>query len=359
MIIGIASGDYMPPHKHPNNIELWGGAGWARLGQYITGLRDLGHTVHSGVLWKAGETVAVETKEGDFISPDVIFLQRLMHAGLDQTIKSAKESGQIIINDIDDWYWGLDARNQAYLASHPKHNPKENTRWYWDNVMASSVVTVSTPYIRDKVRERGYKGEIVLLPNTIDVGRFNPVIQRELPTFGWAGSTGHRSGDLELLGGIFSKYLNAGAINLHHSGDGPDSPKFAAILRLDPSKVSTSPRSTTADYPSLLTMDVGLVPLRECAFNQAKSDIKGLEYAASGIPFIASHSASYDQLYKDWDGEGFFLASKKPKDWFRAIDTLIPLDIRKDYQKILLERVQTRDIRFGVANLDSFLGTLI
>lgn len=358
MIIGIASGDYLSPHKHPQNIELWGGAGWARLGQYVKGLSELGHSTHTGVLWKAGESVAIETKEGDFVSPDVLFLQRLMHDGLDETIKSARRSGQIVINDIDDWYWGLDPRNQAYMASHPKYNPKENTHFYWKNVMASSVVTVSTPYIKDKVRERGYKGEIVLLPNTIDVGRFTPVKQRDIPTFGWVGSTGHRSGDLELLSGIFPKYLNDGTIRLHHSGDGPDSPKFADILRLDHSSVSTSPRSNTADYPSLLTMDVGLVPLRECGFNQAKSDIKGLEYAAAGIPFIASRSDSYSQLHSDWDGEGFLIVSKKPKEWFRAIESLIPITVREEFQKILLERVQTRDIRFGVANLDSFLRAL-
>jgi hypothetical protein len=38
---------------------------------------------------------------------------------------------------------------------------------------------------------------------------------------------------------------------------------------------------------------VGLVPLTRGPFNEAKSYLKGLEYAAAGIPFIATPTEEY------------------------------------------------------------------
>ena len=168
MIIGIASGDYLPAKRHPDGTSLWGGAGWARLAQYIPYLREAGHEVHSGILWKTGSYCSIELDNGDFVIPDIIVVQRLMHDTVDQTLNLARKHGQVVVNDVDDWYWGLDHRNEAYKASHPKYNLKENTKFYWNNVMASDVVTVSTPFLRDKIIQRGFKGEVVLLPNTVD-----------------------------------------------------------------------------------------------------------------------------------------------------------------------------------------------
>lgn len=356
MIIGIASGDYVRADRNPLGTEAWGGAGWARLGQYIPYLEAAGHEVHCGVLWRTDDLSSIEKADGTFVVPDVIILQRLMHDTIDESIRLGQQLGQIYVNDLDDWYWGLDSRNQAYKASHPKYNHKENTKFYWANVMASDYVTVSTPFLRDKIIQRGFKGEVILLPNTVDVGRFTEVNQQDLPTYGWVGSTHHRSGDLEILRGIFPKYLNAGKLKLHHSGHGDDAPTLAEKVGVPVDQVSTLPRCNTDSYPTLLTMDVGLVPLRDCDFNKAKSEIKGLEYAAAGIPFIASSSPSYSQLYKDW-GTGMLLASK-PKEWFRAIDKLLDKSVRIEYQSALLELVQKRDISIGGQDLVSFYESL-
>lgn len=354
MIVGIASGDYLPPQKHPQGLELWGGAGWARLGQYIPHLRASGIEVHVGIFWKNQGRGFIELSTGEFVDPDVVILQRLMHAGLDDTITKARESGQVILNDLDDWYWGLDASNAAYKSSLPKHSPNENTHHYWRVMRSSSAITVSTPFLRDKVIERGYKGPVFVLPNTVDVSRFNVVKQQDVPTFGWVGSTSHRSRDVETLRGVFPRYLREGSLRLHHSGDGSDAPSFARQIGIAPELISTSPRMTSEEYPQMLTMDVGLVPLRPCDFNRAKSDIKGLEYAASGIPFIASDLDAYRQLHNDWKGKGFILA-KKPKDWFRGIDRLLDLDTRMEYQALLLNLVRKRDIALGAERLVDLL----
>jgi glycosyltransferase involved in cell wall biosynthesis len=356
MIIGVASADYLRPEKSPDGEEKWGGAGWARIGQYIPHLRQAGHTVVVGTMWRYSDRIAVEdgyTKE--MVEPDVIIIQRIMHDGVAETTRMAQKAGQVVIHDVDDWYWGLDPRNGAWKASHPKYNKEENTTFYAKNVSASDLVVVSTPFLADKVAEK-FGVKTVLLPNTVDVDRFTAVTQRDTPTIGWVGSTTHRSGDLEILSGIFPQFLRDGRIKLMHAGHHDTAPSFAVSLRVDPELVETTPLQPSYLYPSMLTMDVGLVPLTDIPFNHAKSEIKGLEYAASGIPFIASDLPSYRSLYESW-GCGMLMA-KRPKDWVRSVTKMLDKQYRLDSQQALLELVRQRDIAIGAKSLIDLLESM-
>lgn len=345
MIIGIASADRQPPNKSIDRKEHWGGSGWARVGQYMSLFREAGHFVVSGTLYGSDTHLLIQeeiTKE--FHAPDIVIIQRLMLEGVDKSILNGRKQGQIVLNDVDDWYWGLDQRNSAWKASHPKYSPKENVNFYSKNVRASDAVIVSTPFLADKVKEK-FNVPTILLPNFVDTQRFSQVKQNEHPTFGWVGSTAHRSGDIEVMRGLFDRFLNEGSLSLHHSGHIESSPLFSDSLRLPADKVSTSPAAPVEFYPSMMTFDVGLVPLNDVPFNHAKSEIKGLEYASAGIPFIASDLPSYRRVYGDWDG-GFFLA-KRPKDWLKAISSLLDVGLRMELQSALLEKVKTRDISVG------------
>jgi glycosyltransferase involved in cell wall biosynthesis len=68
------------------------------------------------------------------------------------------------------------------------------------------------------------------------------------------------------------------------------------------------------------TFDIGLAPLVDNRFNRSKSFIKILEYAALGVPFIASPVGPYaDHVV---DGVTGFLAST-PDEWAERLDQLI------------------------------------
>ena len=355
MKIGIASADYLRPEKSPDGKEKWGGAGWVRIGQYVPHLRAAGHEVTVGTLWRYGAAMAIEdgyTKE--MVVPDAVIIQRIMHEGVGETMKMGRSVGQIAINDIDDWYWGLDPRNEAWKASHPKYNKEENVKFYAANVAASDLIISSTPYLAQRIRER-WKIPVEVVGNTVDVNRFTPVQQSDLPTVGWAGSTAHRSGDIEQIRGIMGQFLNSGKIELLHAGhsDSPHAPVFADLLGVDRSMVNTTPMRPFDEYPQMLTMDIGIVPLRDTPFNHAKSDIKGLEYAASGIPFIASDLPSYRSLYESW-GAGFFLA-KRPHDWIKALNKMMDKQLRIDLQQALLELIWQRHISHGAKALIDLL----
>lgn len=77
----------------------------------------------------------------------------------------------------------------------------------------------------------------------------------------------------------------------------------------------------------------------------AKSAIKGLEYAASGIPFIAAALPSYREIHDLWGG-GFMLA-KRPMDWVKATKKLLDMAYRIELQQSLLESVKQHDIQHG------------
>lgn len=345
MKIGIASADYLRADRNPAGTEAWGGSGWARVGQYLQHYRDAGHEVMAGTMWQYDQEIRIEDANKNFMRPDVVIMQRIMHDGVAAAIKRAQASGQIIINDIDDWYWGLDPSNQAFLASHPKHNKDENTTFYSQNLAASNLLTVSTPYLAERISKR-VNCPIVVVPNYIDVSRFTPVVQSKgTPTFGWAGSTGHRSGDVETVAGVFKRPIEEGKILFQHSGDHLSSAPLYTMMGVDDALIRRVPRTTADLYPNILNFDVGIVPLRDTPFNHAKSDIKGLEYAAAGIPFIAQDSPSYAKLHKDWNG-AFWLADR-PKDWIRGIQRHLDYGYRVERQQELLELVKDRDISHG------------
>lgn len=357
MKIGIVSGDYLRSDKSPDGKERWGGAGWARIGQYIDALREE-HSVVVGHLWLRGNYLTVQDEYENVFYPEVVIMQRLMHDGLDQSIRIGRKSGQIVINDIDDWYWGLDPRNAAYKASHPRFNKEENISHYKKIIAASDYVTVSTSYLLDRIA-KFTSNPVTLISNYVDTSRFNRRVHTDTypVELGWAGSTDHRSGDLETMRGIVNQFTTDNRVRLVHGGHLPTSRSFADSVGVADEYVRTIERVNAEDYPKLLDFDIGIVPLRDTPFNYAKSDIKGLEYAAAGIPFISSALPNYVKLHKDWGGEGMFIA-RKPKDWVRYINALLDFDKRVEVANASYENVKSRDISVGINHMLSYLGSI-
>jgi hypothetical protein len=77
----------------------------------------------------------------------------------------------------------------------------------------------------------------------------------------------------------------------------------------------------------LADFDLGLVPLADIPFNQGRSNVKAREYAAAGVPWLASPVGSYAHLGGE---EGGWLV--EDDKWFDAIDALIRS--RRDRSKL-------------------------
>jgi glycosyltransferase involved in cell wall biosynthesis len=82
---------------------------------------------------------------------------------------------------------------------------------------------------------------------------------------------------------------------------------------------------TMLNVPQLYRkMDVGIVPLRDVEFNHAKSYLKGLEYGAAGIPFIAQALPEY-QLLAD---SGVGRVATTPDEWLGHMEELLDPKVR-------------------------------
>jgi len=353
MKIGFASTDWSYTVKDKNGHPVWGGAGWARLGQYVHRLPF--DVVAGAPAFHKGVFGVADWNEKLHFDCDVIYMQRAMFDDIPDRMLEARANGQIIINDIDDWYWGLSPANGAFRASHPKSNEKENVNHYKKILARSSVVTVSTPYLADRISQFVDR-PIVLIRNFIEVDKFTPrqLSDTNNPVVGWVGSTAHRSGDLEIMRGILDPLDKAGEIKVHHSGQNTRHPKFADAVGMEVERVTTLPMAAPEDYPKLFQFDVGIVPLSGAPFNEAKSYIKGLEYAAAGIPFVATATGEYSSLAE----QGIGVAVKKPSQWLSQLRQLRNPDVRAERATQYRELVKQHDVSYGVGLLTKLFSTI-
>lgn len=351
--LGIASGDWASPQKTADKKERWGGSGWARVGQYV---EHLPFSIVTGTLTWINDHLGIMDTAGGLHDVDVILMQRLMHDGIADHIVASQKQGIKIINDIDDWYWGLSTANDAFKHNHPKRNPRENFNHYRSIISRSDLVISSTPYLASRVKDF-CRAPIVISKNTVDVKRFTPRehFDTPLPLVGWVGSTKHRSGDLEIMKGVLNPLVRNGSIRLFHGGVIDKAPSFASKVGVPEDAVSTMPLVPHDQYPKLMVMDIGIAPLTNMAFNRSKSDIKGLEYAAAGVPFIASSLDAYIELQHDL-GVGRLV--KKPLQWARHIKELSDYKIRKEEAERNRELIKNRDISNGIKLLTDIISNI-
>lgn len=347
-LIGVASGDW----HYKDGRTIWGGSGWARIGQYIPHLTQFDWVVGT-LVWDNDHFKITDENEADHI-PDLVFLHRLMHKGLHEHVRLARAAGQVVVNDLDDWYWGLDSSNQAFLASHPKYNQHEDRYSYRKTLAASDLLVVSTPYLSSRIADV-VKTKIIVVENTVEVDRFTPIEMTDsmVPVVGWVGSTNHRSSDLETMRGILSPMWVRKEIRLQHSGYHPNMRSYAEAIGVPEAAVEIKlPLASHDDYPAMMTMDVGIVPLRHTPFNQAKSYIKGLEYAAAGIPFVAQSIDAYDQLRTQY---GFGITARKASEWIKMLRRMRDPLFRAEESAKNRELVVQRDISVGVKDMADVL----
>ena len=139
---------------------------------------------------------------------------------------------------------------------------------------------------------------------------------------GWTGDLEFHAGDLTVVGdGVrrATRSHNGVFVNLGDERGGP-AMGFGDGEALWHPWVKLGDDFGNFQYPGYIkNFDIGLVPLRDFRFNHAKSWLKGLEYAALGVPFVASPVAEYKMLKTLGAGD---LAAQK-HDWYRVVARLL------------------------------------
>lgn len=267
--------------------------------------------------------IGLAYEDGLLTGWDVSVFKLMMHRAMPQLFRMMQDRGERVVVDIDDFHFGLHEENLAYNQTNPHKHVESNRMHYEIAIRHADTVTVSTQFLADFYSARCR--DVRLIRNAIDSERFHIVEQPEKPTIGWIGGTLWRSGDIELLAEWLPAFVKDHDLSVHHSGHIPgDGHHFAARAGLR--RVSTIPMSLVKDYPNLFApIHIGLVPLVLNDFNEAKSYLKGLEYAASGIPFIASPSLEYEMLAEAGVGR----IARTPDEWRDHATELLDPDVRR------------------------------
>jgi len=165
---------------------------------------------------------------------------------------------------------------------------------------------------------------------------------------GWMGSTAHRSGDLEIIRPYSNKISEFAS--WHHTGDinMPNVPKFHKEIKVSAGCVSYMPFLPPYELNKGFVFDVGIVPLTDIPFNHAKSYIKGLEYAAAGVPFVCSYSPQYDELTSK---HNIGVMVKSPADYVDALRKFTDVDYRKSQADKNYKNVKKFDSAIGARSL--------
>lgn len=262
---------------------------------------------------------------------DIVVFKLIMLGTVADILEGPNRPKQKIVVDVDDFYEGLQPTNLAYQNTDPAKHPDNNREHYWRIIDAADAIITSTQFLYDFYTKEKGKKNVFLVRNGIDIDRWHKRKDhsRWLPTVGWVGAIPWRSGDLETLQPFFGEFMKENRLGFHHSGHIKEL-NFTAgdLLGLtNETKFTHEPRKILSQYPQMFKkIDIGLVPLNDLPFNHAKSTIKGLEYTAAGVPFIASWSPEYEFLSNDGVGR----VARDKKEWLAHLNELLDPKVRKE-----------------------------
>jgi hypothetical protein len=263
--------------------------------------------------------IGIAHKNGMLSGWEVTVLKLMMNSLTAPMIKVMQDLGQRVVVDVDDFHYGLEDSNIASRATNPHANPDNNRAFFEQGIRQADTVVVSTQFLADFYSRRCR--DIRIVRNAIDVERFTPVAEGD-PVIGWVGGTLWRSGDIEILRDWLPDFVKDHKVLVHHSGHIPGDGNHFGV-RAGLKAVRTEPMCMLKDYPQkMFKMNIGLVPLNRVPFSEAKSNLKGLEYAASGIPFIATPTEEYRLLAESGVGR----LATTPDEWRdHAVELLDPV----------------------------------
>lgn len=224
---------------------------------------------------------------------DIIIGQRI--AGHNQGwLDLCNTPGLTTVYDLDDNILAVDPEN---TVPHQIFAPQaEGTI---ANIAAATAVSVSALNLAEAIK-KDVNPNVFVLPNCVEESWLQaPVDQRKL-IVGWAGSMFHGHD----FGGVPQQLQNFSTLNPGAEFHTIGADYFGAL----PNKRVSGWAPLPSLYQNLSSVTVGIAPLAPTLFNQCKSHIKVLEYAARGIPAVASNVGQYAEFIEH-GVNGFLMSS--------------------------------------------------
>lgn len=252
---------------------------------------------------------------------DVVVLQRPLTRLRAELVPVLQAEGIRVVVEVDDDFEHIDRRNKAYADADPVASPDRNWKHLAMACDQADLVTVTTPRLANVY---GRHGRVRIIPNYVPewyLAVDHPPHDGP-PVVGWSGSLDSHPTDLLEVGHVVGELVRKDIVQFRCVGSGMG---VADQLNLD-SRYDREDRSAWAagwvpleDYPAeMAKIDIGLVPLALSPFNEAKSALKGLEFAATGASFVASGTGPYQQVVAKLLGR----VARTQRMWTGAIKAL-------------------------------------
>lgn len=235
-----------------------------------------------------------------------------------------RDPNVLTVYDIDDDLLNIDESN---TVPHSIYAPlRAGTQ---RNIEMSDVVTASTPKLAEYLSQFNPNVRVVrnCVPNTL------PETPRRIRyglTIGWGGSMFHAQ-DWGRTNEVLQQLKrNHPSLSFRCLG---------ANYMTGLTNVSTTGFTTVPKYHEELDFHIGIAPLMDTPFNQRKSWIKTLEYAARGIPSVAANVGQYDEWIED-GVNGYLVAPYEINDWVMALHSLVYDDVRTRMGEVALAKAR-------------------
>jgi glycosyltransferase involved in cell wall biosynthesis len=280
--------------------------------------------IPSDVMNEGGKVISHWTASVDLskvLRYDVLWIQLLTSPIINMIAKKAQESGIKIIYDIDDRLDSIPKENQAIAVyGDPAKQAEIN-----EMIQLADLVTVSTEPLGRSMIERGAKA-VRVVQNQLTANVLprrhppNPKFVRIL----WAGSPTHKR-DLAIVAPAIRNILKRHAGGVRFTCFGERLPEVLAdcydwIDLKDPVDFEFY-----HDSIATVAADFCIAPLEVNTFNESKSAIKALEYAAAGYPMLLSPVGEYPVVV----AEGLPAELVQDDQWEEAIERMIALPSTK------------------------------
>jgi glycosyltransferase involved in cell wall biosynthesis len=238
---------------------------------------------------------------------ELVVLQRPSHRWLVEAIPIMQKAGIPVVVDMDDDLSRIHPANPAFHLQHPSRAPMSNWKHAAQACRVADLVTVSTPALMERYAPHG---RCRILPNCVPE-RFLKVPHEDNDEVGWAGAFHSHPNDPQVMGGGIRM---AGADHCLIVGPAEEGVNQAFGIQCE----ATGLVDFDTWPEAVAKLGIGLAPLADTQFNEAKSWLKPLEYAACGVPWVGSPSTEYVRFGNFGTGR----IASKPKAWASAIRRL-------------------------------------
>lgn len=252
----------------------------------------------------------------DLEGVDLVIFQRVGTPRQVELVRVLQRAGIAVAIDVDDALYCIDPDSASYPAWNDR---RQSTHWSNLDLACSraDLVTVTTDAL---ARHYGRHNRVERIVNGLPESAFQdepPVRVGEPVVIGWSGVQASHPHDLEVVGDAVAVVLASDPeVYLKVVGDAQWA---ASAFQVPQDRLIDGGRHPLNEYHAALRgTDVGIVPLADTKFNEAKSALKALEYLGSGARVVASPTPANVELSITAGTDALALA-KTPEGWEHAL----------------------------------------